>query len=345
MGRSERRRLRPSATGRWSGSKGSVSMAPFPSEGESPTFTAYVSVGAVQHDPGWRRPNGRRPSGIFTCWSRWASVRIDLADRRRSHGLDHVRARTVLHRSSSFAARTVAAAICFLAVRCSALWSSDPVQATRRPTVRRSYGLAPGVHLITIRDRGTPNEVRVIRVNHGAAPAPALEVLTASEHYPGYRQPSLLGSDAGSVAAINGDFVASDGRPKHRSMVDGEVWTSGIQRGPVFAVSADGHRAFIGRPHLEVTARSAGTTFAIGSWNAGDPGGSKWPASPGEAARSNRPREIDRPKPGIHGTAPRGSSLPQEHVVSPTRPPGGRRTWSRSSPNPVSRPGLGVPQP
>ena len=175
---------------------------------------------------------------------------------------------------ASPAVRSVAVATC-LAVAASVVVGlvADPVHATKRPIRRHTYELGTGTRLITVRDPDAPNEVRIVRVNHGARSRPVLEVLTASDHYPGYRQPSLLGKAAGSITAINGDFVARDGRPKHLSMVNGEVWTSGIQRGPVFAVSADGHHAFMGRPRLEITARSGAVTFPIGSWNAGDPRG------------------------------------------------------------------------
>ena len=155
-----------------------------------------------------------------------------------------------------------------------------PVGAKVAVPARRSFSLSTGVRLTVIRDPDVPNQVRVLRVDQGVGPA--LEVLTASQRYPGYRQPSYLGSGAGSVAAVNGDFVAADGRPKHLSMVDGEVWTSGIQDGPVFAVGADGGRAFIGLPHLEIMATSGGEPFSIETWNAGDPRG---PAVAGFTAR------------------------------------------------------------
>jgi hypothetical protein len=182
----------------------------------------------------------------------------------------------VRRRSPSISARLAArpfVAAALLALTATLLVSvlTMPGHAKKAPSNRHTYELARGVRLTTIRYPGSPNEVRILRVNQGAVRAPALEVLTASDHYPGYRQPSLLGDEAGSLAAVNGDFVAPDGRPKHLSMVNGEVWTSGIQQGPVFAVSADGQRAFMGSPHLEITAKAGTESFQIGSWNAGDP--------------------------------------------------------------------------
>lgn len=204
-------------------------------------------------------------------------------------------------RTSPSTARRFALAAACLPIAVVLVNSLSPVLVNANPgsPVRRSYELAQGVRLTTIRYPNVPNQVRILRVNQGAGST--LEVLTASERYPGYRQPSLLGSEAGSLAAVNGDFVASDGRPKHLSMVDGEVWTSGLQDGPALAVSADGQRAFMGVPHLEITATSGSATLHVGSWNAGDPegyrvsgftwrGGSVEPPSGDTTPQTNDPR-------------------------------------------------------
>lgn len=171
---------------------------------------------------------------------------------------------------SDTGSRLAAAALAVTVVLVIVL-GSVPVDATSGSVVRRTYDLAPGVRLTKIRYPDGPNQVRILRVNQGAGSV--LEVLPASPSYPGYRQPSVLGAEAGSIAAVNGDFVAGDGRPKHLSMINGEVRTSGIQHGAVLAVSADGQRAFMGTPHLEITATSGSATLQVGSWNAGDPAG------------------------------------------------------------------------
>ena len=64
--------------------------------------------------------------------------------------------------------------------------------------------LAPGVRLTKIRYPDGPNQVRILRANQGAGSV--LEALPAASSYPGYRQPSVLGAEAGSIAAVNGDF-------------------------------------------------------------------------------------------------------------------------------------------
>ena len=132
------------------------------------------------------------------------------------------------------------------------------------------YRLADGVTLTSIRYPRAPNEVRVLTLTqgHGAVP----DVLPAGARYPAYAVPSRLASAAGALAAVNDDFSVQ-GRPKHLSMIDGELWTTGIQpRGPAFAFSAGGNRAFIGEPHPVITVLpTGGSPFDVDRWNASPP--------------------------------------------------------------------------
>lgn len=136
--------------------------------------------------------------------------------------------------------------------------------------VRHRYHLAEGVTLTAIRYPHAPNEVRVVTVvqGHGAVP----DVLPAGARYPASALPSRLAWGAGALAAVNDDFSVQ-GRPKHLSMIDGELWTTGIQpRGPVFAFSAGGNRASIGEPDPVITVLPSGRPpFAVDRWNAGPP--------------------------------------------------------------------------
>ncbi len=140
-----------------------------------------------------------------------------------------------------------------------------------RPPVRESYTLAPGVRLTTIRYPDIPQEVRIVRIRQGAGSV--VDLFTPTPSYPGYRRPSGMGILGGALAIVNGDFAAPDGRPKHLSIVDGEIWTSGIQQSSVFALSGDGSRAYAGRPDLVLTGSHQGATFSIARMNAGDPTG------------------------------------------------------------------------
>lgn len=140
----------------------------------------------------------------------------------------------------------------------------------RARTIRHRYRLADGVTLTTIRYPRAPNEVRVLTLTqgHGAVP----DVLPAGARYPAYLVPSRLAWGAGALAAVNDDFSVQ-GRPKHMSMIDGEVWTTGIQpQGAAFAFSANGQRAYIGEPHPAITVHPAGaSSFDVDRWNAGSP--------------------------------------------------------------------------
>ena len=143
--------------------------------------------------------------------------------------------------------------------------SLDPA----RP-LRHTYRLADGVTLTSIRYPRAPNEVRVLTLTqgHGAVP----DVLPAGARYPAYAVPSRLASAAGALAAVNDDFSVQ-GRPKHLSMIDGELWTTGIQPlGATFAFSAGGNRAFIGEPHPVITVLPTGrSSFDVDRWNASPP--------------------------------------------------------------------------
>ena len=135
---------------------------------------------------------------------------------------------------------------------------------------RHRYPLANGVTLTTIRYPGAPNEVRVLTLGQGHGPV--TDVLPGGPAYPARTAVSKLGARSGALAGVNGDF-AVQGRLKHLSILDGEIWTSGIQpHGPVFASSSDGAFAHIGEPHLETEViPAAGSPFAVDRWNAGPP--------------------------------------------------------------------------
>jgi hypothetical protein len=135
--------------------------------------------------------------------------------------------------------------------------------------IRHRYRLADGLALTRIRYPGAPLEVRVLTVTQGSKVR--ADVLSAGARYPAYALPSVLAWEAKALAAVNGDFPV-DGRPKHVSLMDGELWTTGTQRGVAFAVSPDGRRAFADEPDPLITAFPAGApSFHVAEWNAGVP--------------------------------------------------------------------------
>ena len=135
---------------------------------------------------------------------------------------------------------------------------------------RHRYRLAAGVTLTTIRYPRAPNEVRVLTLTQGHGPV--ADVLPAGPAYPSYTVPSRLAWAAGALGAVNDDFSVH-GVPKHLSLIDGELWTTGVQPGgPGFGFTQDGRRAFVDVPDPLITALPAGRpAFTIDRWNAGVP--------------------------------------------------------------------------
>jgi hypothetical protein len=135
--------------------------------------------------------------------------------------------------------------------------------------IRHRYRLAEGVTLTTIRYPRAPNEVRVVTLTQGHRAV--ADVIPAGPRYPAYRLPSAMAWGADALSAVNDDFSVH-GRPKHVSMIDGELWTSGLQLGVSFAFSSDGTRAYAGVPKLTITGAPRGDdAFQVDRWNAGAP--------------------------------------------------------------------------
>jgi Phosphodiester glycosidase len=146
-----------------------------------------------------------------------------------------------------------------------------PVLAREAAASTATFPIAPGVKLTTVHSPAIPQEIRVLTVTQGHGSV--LDLFTPSSSYPGYAKPSAMGANGGGIAIVNGDFGARDGRPRHLSIVDGEMWTSGIQDGSVFGVTADGSRAYVGHPDVEIQGRRGTHSWKIATWNAGDPKG------------------------------------------------------------------------
>jgi hypothetical protein len=143
------------------------------------------------------------------------------------------------------------------------------VNAKMGGPVRFSYKLGQGLKLTTIRYPNAPEQVRILTITQGAGSV--TDMFTPTKQYPGYRKPSAMGLLGDASAMVNGDFAAPNGRPKHLSLVDGELWTSGIQDGAAIAFSGNGAHVYMGHPTLAMAAKTGGATIKIDRWNAGDP--------------------------------------------------------------------------
>jgi Phosphodiester glycosidase len=179
------------------------------------------------------------------------------------------------------------AVLCLVTVLAPRPARSDAHATTAAPR-RARFPLAPGVHLTTITSPKGPNQIRVLALRQGAASV--ADVLPATKRYPGYRKPSALAAGAKAIAAVNGDFAARNGRPQHLEMVDGELWSTGRQLGPVYAHDADGTRAYVGIPTPTISVSSPGLpTAEVAKMNAGPPIGATI------AAFSLRGGSLERP--------------------------------------------------
>jgi Phosphodiester glycosidase len=72
---------------------------------------------------------------------------------------------------------------------------------------------------------------------------------------------TMVPNEANSVAGVNGDFGSN--RPLHAFMMDGEMWQSGLDPGPAFGVRRDETGAYVGRPHLNVSVKTATSTIGV----------------------------------------------------------------------------------
>jgi hypothetical protein len=172
-------------------------------------------------------------------------------------------------------------AIVLSAVLCVGLLPASSAGALttveRGTTVRRSWPLGVGIRLTRIRKRRAPNEIRILTVipqrRSSAVPdGPRVDVKAAGSLYPMYRAPSAIAAAGRAAATVNGDFVIG-GRTAHLSMIDGELWTTGIHQGSAaIGFAADGRRAFVGYPHMRIHAARFGTGgFDVAGWNAHRP--------------------------------------------------------------------------
>ena len=150
--------------------------------------------------------------------------------------------------------------------------TSVPVSASVAPAAvaREVYALAPGVTLKVVHYPDVPQEVRILVVTplQGAT----LDALPAGSAFPTRRAPSAIGASNGVVAAVNGDFASvADDRPLHASMIDGELWTSGLRSGSGFGSSPVGSQAYAGDVRVTIGGASDAGSFSIADWNVDGP--------------------------------------------------------------------------
>jgi len=188
---------------------------------------------------------------------------------------------TRTHRRFGVACIALAALVALLAVRPpdAGAGAPDADAGAGPPEIhRRVTTIAPGLTLERIVDRKTPRRIFVLTVDRSQALT--LDVtLALGDHLAGYAPTSQMATNAGAIAAVNGDFSRPPGHPLHPFAMDGNLVQTSVIRGFEFAPALDESGAFFGRPQQTVTAvvASTGETLAIDRWNEGPP-------EPGEIA-------------------------------------------------------------
>jgi hypothetical protein len=164
-------------------------------------------------------------------------------------------------RERSFVRRG-AAGVAIAAVALSAALVS-PAAATR--TVTSYKQPVPTLKLRTVRYDKGPQEVRVLKLAPGSVP----DISPAGQAFPLQAKVSTMSAADGAIAGVNGDFGTAADQPVHTLMIDGELWTTGLQAGNAVAWSNDGTQAYLGKPDLRIRASAHGAhLFGIGSMNA-----------------------------------------------------------------------------
>jgi exopolysaccharide biosynthesis protein len=155
---------------------------------------------------------------------------------------------------------------------------------TRRTLTVR---LAPGLTLTHIRDSSGPWRIQVLTID----PSQPLTIQVATPGPMGtYARPSEIGRARGALAAINGDFSASPGRPLHPITRGGVVRTTGRQTGAGFGARI--RAGIVGVEHAEISARDETTalSFRLAHVNAGRAGRNQVVAYTSYGGRAEKPQ-------------------------------------------------------
>ncbi len=115
-----------------------------------------------------------------------------------------------------------------------------------------------------------PNRINVLTISPGSN-ATLDTTLARGAVLPGWQRTSVMAAHEKAIAAVNGDFGLSPGRPAHLFSTDGTLIQTSILGGNNFAVSENKKRVHISSPRASITAQTPSGSFAVGQWNAGDP--------------------------------------------------------------------------
>ena len=130
-----------------------------------------------------------------------------------------------------------------------------------------------GLKLMKITDAFGPNRIKVLKIDPSSRMT--IDVALSNEEIPGHERTSSMAGRHGAIAAINGNFGMSSGRPVGLLAEDGALHTNAIAPGSdaVFAISRDERSTYVGYRNVRVAAENltTGASWDVVDWNDHDP--------------------------------------------------------------------------
>ena len=151
-----------------------------------------------------------------------------------------------------------------------AAFAANPVAPAHSTGTRASQTIAPGVVLKRVTEPG-PNRVKVLIID--PSQAASIDTTMARSTFGGWARTSDMATAHGALAAVNGDFGISPGRPGHLFAEDGDLKQTTVlgNDGKNFAVSADESNLYLDSPNVSVTVLQVASrkTWTVDRWNQG----------------------------------------------------------------------------
>jgi exopolysaccharide biosynthesis protein len=164
------------------------------------------------------------------------------------------------------------AAIAVLGVLASVAAPPGQALAAGSPRVKiTTRTIATGLVYKKIQDPAGPWIIHVLTVD--PTKAVTMDTVSAGNKMGNWARTSTMASNAGALAAINGDFSLWPGRPTHPFAMDGILKQSGIRSGASFGYRRDETKGYIMHEGVSVTAKNLATAKALPvvSWNTDKP--------------------------------------------------------------------------
>lgn len=180
--------------------------------------------------------------------------------------------------AAAIAVAVLGAGIGFLIAAVSTT-ESAVVSASSSPTpsptpVVTTTEVADGLTLTTIADPEGPQRIWVLDMDPESRLT--LDASLVRDGLGGKGPLTRIAARGGAIAAVNGDYGISIGRPLHLFAADGELLQTSLinNTGRNVAWSADASEVYFGRPRVSiaVTPPHDRTPFSVAAWNDGAPG-------------------------------------------------------------------------